>query len=96
MAINTDAQLLEPGDAVRLYEVDSTHLGGDVMRFHGHMQNGTIIWQGQAYDPISTGTKGLDLNGDGRPALPPRPLQSPMQCLSPPAPAGLRRRESRT
>ncbi|MGY2365617.1 phage minor tail protein L [Pseudomonas azotoformans] len=70
MAINTDVQLLEPGDAVRLYEVDATHLGGDLMRFHGHMQDGTIIWQGQAYEPISIEAKGLDLNGDGRPALP--------------------------
>ena len=70
MAFNTDVQLLEPGDAVRLYEVDATHLGGEVMRFHGHLQEGTIIWQGQVYEAISIEAKGFDLNGDGRPALP--------------------------
>ena len=50
MSMSTDVQLLEPGDAVRLYEVDATHLGGEVMRFHGHLQQGTIIWQGQVYE----------------------------------------------
>ena len=70
MSMSTDVQLLEPGDAVRLYEVDATHLGSEVMRFHGHLQEGTIIWQGQVYEPISIEAKGFDLNGDGRPALP--------------------------
>ena len=66
MSMSTDVQLLEPGDAVRLYEVDATHLGGEVMRFHGHLQEGTIIWQGQVYEPISIEAKGFDLNADGR------------------------------
>ena len=61
MPLNTDVQLLEPGDAVRLYEIDATHLGGDVMRFHGHLQEGAIIWQGLVYEPMSIEAKGLDL-----------------------------------
>lgn len=36
MGINADVQLLEPGSEVRLFEVDCTAFGGDVVRFHGH------------------------------------------------------------
>lgn len=34
MPINTDLQKLEPGNRVRLYEVDGTKFGADVLRFH--------------------------------------------------------------
>ncbi|MCQ4257484.1 phage minor tail protein L [Stutzerimonas stutzeri] len=36
MSINADVQLLEPGSEVRLFEVDCTAFGGDVLCFHGH------------------------------------------------------------
>jgi lambda family phage minor tail protein L len=36
MGINADVQLLEPGSEIRLFEVDCTAFGGDVVRFHGH------------------------------------------------------------
>lgn len=34
--LNTDIQLLEPGSVVRLFEIDGTAFGADVMRFHAH------------------------------------------------------------
>jgi lambda family phage minor tail protein L len=36
MAINADLQQLEPGNCVRLFEVDGTKFGADVLRFHNH------------------------------------------------------------
>lgn len=34
--ITADIQLLEPGNEIRLLEVDCTAFGGDILRFHGH------------------------------------------------------------
>ncbi len=36
MPINADLQQLEPGNRVRLFEVDGTKFGADVLRFHNH------------------------------------------------------------
>lgn len=36
MAINLDVQKLEPGQRVRLIEIDCTPFGGEVMRFHNY------------------------------------------------------------
>lgn len=37
MSLNEDYQKLEPGDEVRLYEVDGTAFGtGEVLRFHSY------------------------------------------------------------
>lgn len=36
MAINLDVQKLEPGQRVRLIEIDCTPFGGEVLRFHGY------------------------------------------------------------
>jgi lambda family phage minor tail protein L len=36
MALITDIQKLEPGGEVRLFEIDGTEYGADVLRFHGH------------------------------------------------------------
>ncbi|WP_369991326.1 phage minor tail protein L [Pseudomonas xanthosomatis] len=70
MAFETDIQKLEPGNQVRLYEIDATRLGGNIMRFHGHAEEGDIIWQGQLYSPMQMEAKGFDIRGDGRPATP--------------------------
>lgn len=58
--IKADIQKLEPGSLIRLFELDATMLGGDVQRFHGHLQEGTIIWQGQPYHPISIDASGVE------------------------------------
>ncbi|WP_367239245.1 phage minor tail protein L [Pseudomonas fulva] len=70
MTFETDIQKLEPGNQIRLYEVDATRLGGNLMRFHGHAQEGDIIWQGNLYSPQQIEAKGFDVRGDGRPATP--------------------------
>ncbi|WP_397448126.1 phage minor tail protein L [Pseudomonas sp. NA-150] len=36
MAFITDIQKLEPGAEVRLFEIDGTEFGADIIRFHGH------------------------------------------------------------
>ncbi|STS10769.1 phage minor tail protein L [Ewingella americana] len=37
MSINSDYQKLEPGNTIRLYEVDGTAFGtGEVLRFHAY------------------------------------------------------------
>ncbi|HBP6775380.1 phage minor tail protein L, partial [Pseudomonas aeruginosa] len=66
MAFNADVQKLEPGNLIRLFEVDATRLGGNLWRFHGHAQEGEIIWQGNVYEPIQITAKGFDIRGDGR------------------------------
>lgn len=33
---NADIQRLQPGSQVRLFEVDCTPMGGEILRFHGH------------------------------------------------------------
>lgn len=73
---NRDIQALEPGNLIRLYELDATRLGGSVWRFHGHagdslgMPDGTIVWQGQVYGRIQIQASGFDIRGDGRAASP--------------------------
>ncbi|GFM48957.1 phage minor tail protein L [Pseudomonas capsici] len=70
MTFEADIQKLEPGNQIRLYVVDATRLGGNLMRFHGHGQEGDIIWQGELYSPLQITAKGFDIRGDGRPATP--------------------------
>lgn len=70
MGFNADIQKLEPGNLIRLFELDATRLGATLWRFHGHAQEGDIIWQGQIYSPIQITATGFDLRGDGRPATP--------------------------
>lgn len=70
MTFETDIQKLEPGNQIRLYEVDVTRLGGNIMRFHGHAQAGDIIWQGKLYASQQVEAKAFDIRGDGRPASP--------------------------
>lgn len=36
MPINSDYQKLEPGNTVRLFEVDGTNFGGEMLRYHSH------------------------------------------------------------
>ncbi|WP_246795620.1 phage minor tail protein L [Burkholderia perseverans] len=49
MTITADIQSLEPGDLIELFEVDCTLIGGDMLRFHGHLQSASIWWQGNEY-----------------------------------------------
>lgn len=55
-------QRLEPGSLVRLFELDLSNYGGEVLRFHGHMEEGSILWQGNSYDPVAIEATGLELS----------------------------------
>ena len=70
MNYTADIQKLEPGNQIRLFELDATRLGANLWRFHGHAEEGDIIWQGQVYSPLQITAKGFDIRGDGRPATP--------------------------
>lgn len=66
MTISADVQQLEPGALVELFEVDCTAIGGDVMRFHGHLQSGSIFWQGNEYRPWPIKVAGFERSGDAQ------------------------------
>ncbi|WP_144630266.1 phage minor tail protein L [Bordetella genomosp. 13] len=66
MPITADVQRLEPGALVRLFELDATGIGGDVLRFHGHAQSGPIWWQGQQYDPWAIEARDFQRTGEAQ------------------------------
>ncbi|PRC93095.1 phage minor tail protein L [Solimicrobium silvestre] len=47
--IKSDAQLLEVGEVVVLFELDATQIGGNYLKFHGYQEIGAITWQGKEY-----------------------------------------------
>lgn len=47
--ITADAQQLEPGGRITVYELDASSFGADQLFFHQHLQTGVIWWQGQEY-----------------------------------------------
>ncbi|KVR97199.1 phage minor tail protein L [Burkholderia vietnamiensis] len=64
MTIKADIQTLEPGQLIELYELDSTAIGGEVSRFHAHLQAGTLVWQGVEYLPWPIMASGFERTGD--------------------------------
>lgn len=70
MTIASDVQQLEPGGLIELFEVDCTQIGGDVLRFHQHLQSGPITWQGNVYTPWPVKTDGFELNGQASQSSP--------------------------
>lgn len=63
--IYANIQRLDLGELVDLYELDLTPFGGDRLRFHGYMQVGPIIWQGNEYNPWPIELDGLETVGEG-------------------------------
>jgi len=63
MTITSDIQQLEPGALVELFEVDCTAIGGDLLRFHGHLQQGSIWWQGNEFKPWPITASGFEKTG---------------------------------
>ena len=45
--ITADAQQLEPGGRITVYELDCSSFGADQLFFHQHLQSGVIWWQGR-------------------------------------------------
>lgn len=66
MTINADIQSLDPGRKIELFEVDCTEIGGDMLRFHGHLQSTSIFWQGREYKPWSIQGSGFERTSDAR------------------------------
>ena len=68
MTVNADLQKLEPGAEVRLYDLDLTIFGEEMLRFHGH-NGGVIVWQGNEYYPWPLQATGFERTSQ----QPPRP-----------------------
>lgn len=81
--INADVQKLEPGSTLRLYEVDGTAFGADILRFHNEtipytsaeletdkLPKKSLWWQGKEYGPWPVNIEGLDMSSDGQSARP--------------------------
>lgn len=66
MSITEDVQQLEPGRLIELFELDCTAIGGDVLRFHGHLQSGPIFWQGNEYTAWPIEASGFERTGDAQ------------------------------
>ncbi|OAI63579.1 tail protein [Ralstonia solanacearum] len=70
MKITADIQRLEPGALVELFELDATAVGGDMRRFHGYAQVGSIWWAGNEYGPWPIEATGFERTGQGQQPAP--------------------------
>ncbi|WP_247538432.1 phage minor tail protein L [Ralstonia pseudosolanacearum] len=70
MKITADIQRLEPGALIDLFELDATAVGGDVRRFHGYGQVGSIWWAGNEYGPWPVEATGFERTGQGQQPAP--------------------------
>ena len=61
--INSDIQKLEPGERVRLYELDCSAIGGTVERYHSY-PIGEIVFQGLSYFPWPIETQNIERTGE--------------------------------
>lgn len=68
MSLNADLQKLEPGAEVKLYQLDGSAFGGDIVLFHGH-NGGSIFWRGEEYMPWAIAAEGFERSG-AQPARP--------------------------
>lgn len=66
--ITADAQQLEPGGRVTVYELDCSSFGADQLFFHQHLQSGVIWWQGQEYGAWPIEATGFERTGDQPPS----------------------------
>jgi lambda family phage minor tail protein L len=66
-SITSEIQKLAPSAVIELFEVDTTDLGGELLRFHagtnGLLQR--IVWQGNEFDPFPVKVSGFELSGSG-------------------------------
>jgi lambda family phage minor tail protein L len=68
--ILADIQKLEPGGLVKLFELDATEIGGDLLRFHGYQKQGPIWWQGNEYAPWAINAEDFEITSDGQQPTP--------------------------
>ncbi len=62
MSLIQDVQSLEPGQYVTLYTVDASALGAEVYRFHSYGQVGSIVWQGETFEPWPVEATGFEMS----------------------------------
>lgn len=67
MSIESDIQKADPGAIVELFELDSTAIGGDVLRFHAGVNGlgSSVTWQGNLYTRFPVEAEGFARNGSG-------------------------------
>ncbi|MBM9912439.1 MULTISPECIES: phage minor tail protein L [Stenotrophomonas] len=65
--ITADAQQLEPGGRITVFELDASSFGADQLFFHAHLQSGVITWQGQEYGPWPIEASGFERTSDQPP-----------------------------
>lgn len=68
--LKKDINRLEPGNKVTLYTIDAQVIGAGIYRFHSHMQEGPIVWQGETYSPWPLTAKGFSASSSGKAASP--------------------------
>lgn len=70
MSLKDDVQKLEPGAEVILFTLDARALAPSepLVRFHGHLQSGIIVWQGNSYSPWPIDATGFARTGDQQPS----------------------------
>lgn len=69
MSIRADSALLEPGSKVEFYTIDGSRISSEagILNFHGHKNDGVIVWQGTEYHPWPVEIAGLAKQGDRPP-----------------------------
>ena len=67
LQVFANVQKLEPGADVYLFEFDLTAQGGINQRFHGYLQVGAILWQGNTYQPWPIEVTGIERTGAQQP-----------------------------
>ena len=65
--ITADAQQLEPGGRVTVYELDASSFGADQLFFHAHLQSSVIWWQEQEYGAWPIEATGFERTSDQPP-----------------------------
>ncbi|RRU23569.1 phage minor tail protein L [Stenotrophomonas sp. 278] len=65
--ITADAQQLEPGGRVTVYELDCSSFGADQLFFHQHLRSEVIWWQGQEYGAWPIEATGFERTSDQPP-----------------------------
>lgn len=81
--IYSEAQKLEPSNYVELFELDALNIGGDILRFHGYIQIGSIWWQGNEYKAWPIQAEGFELTGEGQQPSPTLRVSNLKNTLTP-------------
>lgn len=67
-AISSEIQKLAPSAVVELFELDSTSIGGEIIRFHAGTNElrQNVIWQGNTYLRYPVQADGFEVNANGQ------------------------------